>query len=372
MAAAAEQSERKTGDAKALNFIAEIHEINKKDFPELYEIFKLDRLPLPGAEFSFEVKNVPTAFANGIRRVLTDELSSYRLGIDELTFIDYDKHTEVYCTYSMLLQSISNIRIKYNISPTEASKMRLKLSITNTSQFNIPVYSGDLQVTNGDAKLLMCNPNIQLAIVTPGKSIFVDNIKLIKDTGKNSGFNTVGCQVSAIPLDLPEYKKEEYTSATGKAANLACYIPQSTVVNPRHHKISGIFNCIESIGDIKTIICDSFDNIVKRLQKIEVAISDESTKTVDVVYDEKSISDESNTYEASLVVTGETHTIAVLITKYVFDNNPKIEEVNYMIENDTVYFTIKSSKNIKSQLLISIKKIINDFKLVKESFLLLK
>ena len=372
MASAEEKSPiAEIDQANVSNFNYLIHEINKKDVPELYELFKLNKIPLPSAEFSFELKNVPTAFSNAVRRVLIDELLSYRLETDSVDFINYDKHNDVYCIYSMLVLSISNIRLKYNIKPTEASKIKLRLSVTNTTQFIKSVYSGDLEVVSGDPKMIICPPNIQLCMLNPGKSVFVDNIRLVRDTGKNSGFNTVGCQVSSIPLDIPRYKKEEYINSSGKASNLACYIPQSTTVDPRHHKISGIFNCIESVEDIKSIIWDSFDNIKKRLSKIEMSIGDDSTKNVDIVYEEKKILNSDNYYEASLVLTGETHTIGNIITKYIYINDPSIGEVNYFIENDVVYLIFKSEKNIKNQILISLRNAIADFELAKESFLLL-
>lgn len=356
-------------EAKTVRFSGTVNHITSDEHPSLLEIFKLKRLPLPSGSFELEVSGVPTAVPNAIRRVLIDELTSYRLGIDQQQFIDYDKHTEVYSIYSMLLLGISNVRLKYNIDPVEASKLRLKLEITNKSQFNMPVYSGDLQVTSGNPSLVICNPTIQLTVVTPGKSVFVDNIKLIKDIGKNSGFNNVGCQVVAKPLDLETYTKKELTAPDGIAANLACYKLQSTVANPRHHMVSGIFNCISDVGEIKNIITDAMDNISKRTQKIEMSLSDTSSRNTDVVYDEKPTSKGSNITEASLVVSGETHTIAVLVNRYVFENDPTIEEINYEIENDSVYFTIKSSKNIRQQLITSLKKIISDINLIKESFL---
>src|SRR5271169_5307802 len=56
-------------------------ELTAAKVPALRELFHLERLPLAQAHVEIEIKGVPTAVVNALRRVVTDEMLGYALQV---------------------------------------------------------------------------------------------------------------------------------------------------------------------------------------------------------------------------------------------------------------------------------------------------
>ena len=248
---------------------------------------------------------------------------------------------DVYMLPQFVNNCIAMIRIRRQIPEDIIRDVRFKLDVKNTGSSPLKIYSGDLAVSAGTLKIPLFNPTSLIAIIQPGKRLLITDIQIITGTGRENGLFNVACQAAFSHTDLEEYTDDEIRR--GEMADYSGYKLQSTEADPRQHQLFAIIPATSSnSNEIYVLLTDVCSNIIERVHRIMV-VSKESSKEVTfttVVLD-------SGVSEGTLQIAGESHTIGALLRRIIFDQNPGIENVAYLIDpiTDVLKLTIKHSES---------------------------
>jgi len=310
------------------------HEITADDMPELRTLFRIDRLPLAQAHFEVEIKGVPTAVINALRRTLIDEMPGHALSVpaggnNKLT-------TEVFMLPQFVNNRIACIRLPPQIPPEIIANLRLKLDVSNRDAVPLVVYTGDLEVTEGEMPEPLFNPTTKLAVLQPGKTLVINDIYIETGYGRDNGvFNvaTCGCYQH---LDLEQFSDADMRDEKGVAANWSGYKISSLVANPRHHRLMATLPATTAKpAEVRAVLVDACTNIVERLRLIATSVERRAEAPsggfahCDIQYTVVEL--EAGLSEGTLQVPGETHTIGELLRRTIYELTPDISNVAYTI-----------------------------------------
>lgn len=187
-------------------YITLIKKYNLHDDPESL----LSEIPFQDVKVSFS--NSYTAFANGIRRALTDEINVQYLDVDDKDIVTNEERILT----NDLISRLKLIPI-YQDSDIDILSYNISLHVENKTNSLMNFYASDLVIKekkgNATVPLNKIIPNAQIVLGTlfPARFITIRNIKFCegnKLTKKADGCNLLS-SVSMIPGKLsPEEKKK--------------------------------------------------------------------------------------------------------------------------------------------------------------------
>jgi hypothetical protein len=308
---------KRSGNPSAKVVSINRHEINSTNAPELKKLFDLDVLPLAVCRIDIEIKGVPTAVVNAIRRTAIDEVLGYALKIPADGF-DVKLTTERFMTQQFLNTNINAIRLKTQIPTDVISTLRLGLDIENTGVKTKKVYSGDLYAIAGKLPADLYNPTIQIATVEPGMRLVINGIYISSGYGRDNANYNVACCARYSHLDLETYTPEELNLPGGIAVESCDYKLPSIITNPQHHLLTMVLPAVgRDTSVIHGVLSDVCLTIKEKFKLIAVSVRDDSASRGGIKLTVKQLLDGSN--EGILQIPGESYTVGELLRRTVFD-----------------------------------------------------
>jgi hypothetical protein len=357
------------------------NEVTAANVPELRELFGLERLPLAKSRVEIELKGVPTAVVNALRRVSLDEMPGHALQVPPDGF-DTAQTSECF----MLPQFVDQLRIalvplRPQIPAEVAERLRLTLDVTNTGASATTVYSGDLEVAEGSMPEPLFNPTFELCTLQPGKRIVIRGIRVATGYGRdNAQFNVTRC-AAFRHLDLPQHPEKETHEAGGAAVDQSGYMVSCLVADPRHHVLSAIVPAtVANPAEARAVFVDACANIKDRLRLILSTVerrgalyrdaTAESPEELAASLRALSIREgpsrgvqytvvqlESGLSEGILQVPGETPTIGELLRRAVYELTPTISNITYDIvsHENRMILSLRHTEDVTKILLDAIR-----------------
>jgi DNA-directed RNA polymerase subunit L len=322
------------------------HAITSDKIASLNTLFKLNALPLALTRFEADINNVPTEVVSAIRRVLIDEIPNNTLrvplgGFKTMTDVP---DVDVFMLPQFVNNCIAMIRIRRQIPESIIQDVRFKLDVRNTGFSPLKIYSGDLVVSAGVLDIPIFNPTSLIAIIQPGKRLLITDIQIVTGIGRDDGLFNVACQAAFTHTDLEEYTDEEIRK--GEMADYSGYKLQSTVADPRQHRLFAVIPATSSnSNEIYVLLTDVCSNIVDRVHRLLITLK-ESSKEITFT----TVMLDSGMSEGTLQIAGESHTIGALLRRIVYDQNPGIDSVAYLIDpiTNVLKLTIKHSESAEN------------------------
>jgi DNA-directed RNA polymerase subunit L len=309
-----------------------------------------DILPLFTKSFiKFTLVDTNEAFANAIRRVFNDELVINTMHVHPSDITTNDK----FILPDNIVERLSLIPINQS-----TDKESWSIRVDNESDDIIKIWSSDIKSKSGKIHF---NQNIQLCSLRPNKHLYISNILSKGSEGFHNNANTMGTYHFSCPIG------EQSMADTITTFDI---LLQDNSNSSPSEMINLIHNCITMrLKRVRELI-NNYEipvnvDIATEANNNEVYIV-KNTKIVDVKKDNSDISD---LYE--IHIKGEYHTIGNLITRYVFNENPDIELVNYKLEHilkHKIIVTVCSS-DYKKIIYSALTKCIEDFDQWKSAIL---
>ena len=331
-----------TGPARAQMSAAEVvrvkiarHEITAAKVPELRELFGLERLPLAQARVEVELKGVPTAVVNALRRVLIDEMPGRALKVPPDGF-NVELTTDSFTLPQFVNDRIACLRLPPQIAPDVVANLRLKLDVSNRDATPLTVYAGDFKVAEGAMPEPLFNPTTKLAFLQPGKRLVIEGVYISTGYGRDNGVYNVACRGAFTHLDLEQYSDAEMREEGGVAADWSGYKVSNLLADPRHHLLSATLPATTAnLAETRAVFADACANIKERLRLIATTVERRAEAPSGgfahrgVQYTVVEL--EAGLEEGILQVPGETHTIGELLCRAVFELTPEVANVAYII-----------------------------------------
>lgn len=285
--------------------------------PEIYEIKaiwngidkKILDLPISSVTCIFSLRNVHISIANGLKRVLMDEVESHCLSIKPGSF----HTTDPFMIEHFVRNRIELIPLLRILNP-EIKNMKFKLHIHNTSQDILAVYSKDIKPIHGKLPAPIMNPTFKLAELQPGSELKIDEISIASGIGRNRASFAIGCAGSIRHLDVPRFSAEEINNKGGKAAYGSGYKISSLLVNSRNHEVQVVFQAMnEDTREIhcKKILREACNVILKYNNIVRKEVRHHTNNMVKIISPDM------------------TDTIGHIIARYFYELNPDIDHVSY-------------------------------------------
>lgn len=288
------------------------------------------RLPLAQERVRIEVDGVPTAVANGLRRVLKDEMRGRCLTFDREGF-KREESTDRFMEYDFVRTRIRMIPLCPQISEQVVKNLRLSLFAENTSDVTMVVYSGDLTVTGGEMSEPLFNPTHELAFLQPGCTLRIEDIYIAEGFGRQDAAFIVAVRTVSRPLDLEEVPRAETHTPGGKAAEQSGFVESSLVANPRRHEISAYFPAVPAGGNVSlTAVCDACAVVIQRLRFVQSVLQAPSAAqhtSANAYY--LTAAEDGGRTKGILGVRDETDTIGNILARAVYETAPDISFVGY-------------------------------------------
>jgi DNA-directed RNA polymerase subunit L len=317
-----------------------IRTIAVKAEEELRELTGLSSLPFVSAMVKMEIKGVPTAVANSLRRVLCDEMRGRCLIASKAPTTTGS--SDPFMMDQFVQNRISMIALRARISDEIIRNVRFAIDVRNDTTSVMTVFSGDLKVTAGRLNEPIFDPTYEIAIVQPGQVYRVEDIHIEEGYGRDFAAYQVCVQTFLRHLDLREVPKTATHSADGAACDMSGYEESSLVANPRHHVVGFTVSVVPKgdagIDDVKTVLIDACKNIKERIQLVQGALASvqHETKTSSTSSTSSGggvsftlIDLESGLSEGILKVRGETHTIGNLLARSIYETTPDVSFCSY-------------------------------------------
>lgn len=309
-----------------------IHSIQLKDTP--YASLQHLVPSIPHATLTFELHHSSIAFANAIRRCMTNELTLKYLTVD-MSDIDITYGSNI--VKEVVLKRIESIAIHPSIPLTET----FKVSKNNDTTTFMDVNSESILSTSKKNNTSYFTNGITLCTLEAGHYISIDNIHVQTARGKDNGRAALG----TIAYEIIDHNMEQ----------------SSLISHPSSFRFT-----VETNGNFNQALYDpihmTVHALIQRLERIENVLKElkQEQKDQGIYY-----LIEFNVFK--LFIPDESHTIGNLMKRYIYQLDPSIEYVNYRIvhpSKEELFIDIKNHTNPKKiclDAITEIKKDLNQF-----------
>jgi hypothetical protein len=390
---------------EVVRLTAERTPLRAKDVPALEEIFGLKALPLAPTYFELELRGVPTAVVNALRRTLMDEMPGKALIVPTEGF-DIHATTEKMMLPQMVEERIKLICLRSQFDPAIAARTRFSLDVHNPHLgTTLDVFSSDLipervgpaaervgpaaervgpaaervgaaaervgAATERDSRdalegLTLFNPTLRIAVLQPGKRLVINDIRIETGYGRNHAAFHVARSAAIRPLDLAEWDDDQVRKEGGVAVDESGFKQSCLVADPRHHLLTATLPAtVDADAEARAAIGDACSNIIGRLRLVAAAVS--ARDRPDQIGARFSVSPLSEAGETgTLIVPDETYTIGELLRRAVFDRTPSVRNVSYTVvaHKGVLDFTITHSGGVAQMLSEATTWLINTFEAI--------
>lgn len=340
-------------------------ELTAAAVPALRELFRLERLPLAEARVEIELRGVPTAAVNALRRAVTDEMPGHCLQVPADGF-DGALTTDPFMLPQFCCPRIALLPLRPQIPADVVAALRLELDVANPGASALAVYAGDLTVAAGAMAEPLFNPTFKLGFLQPGKRIVIRGIYISTGFGRDNGAYIVARRAAFRHLDVAQHAVAETHEAGGAAADWSGYKESCLVASPRHHVLTAsIPAAAADLGEVRAVFADACAHIKERLRLASTTV--ERRPAADgarragaqftVVQLQEGLS------EGVLQIPGETHTVGELLRRAVYELSPDIVFVAYTVvsHENRLNFVLRSTEDVAGVLLAAARHCIATF-----------
>jgi hypothetical protein len=348
---------------------SELGEPAREALRELIALGKLppmpDKLPLMPAKVEIELKGVPTAVVNAMRRVATDEMLGHSLMLP-VDGLDTELSTEAYMLPEFVGSRIRALVLRPRIPPKVIESLRLRLDVTNTEASPIYVYSGDLVIAEGDMPEPLFNPTTRIAFIYPGKRLVLNGIRIVAGYGRDHGLFLAARLAAYTHLDLPQYTDAEMREEGGPAVDLSGYKVSSLVANPRHHLLTAYVPATPADpSEARAVFVDVCVAIKDRLRLVKTAV-DRHGETPSGGFAHRGVQYTvvqlgGGLYEGILRVPNETYTIGELLKRAIFELVPGVANDTYVVAENCLTLTVRHVEDVTQILARAIEHLVATF-----------
>ena len=333
-------------------------ELTAANVPALRELFHLERLPLAEAHVEIEIRGVPTAVVNAIRRAITDEMpgapSRCRPGL-RCREDDRGLHAPP------VREPADQPRPPAPTDPPDVvAGLELAVDMTNGGTSVLSVYTGDLVAVKGKMPEPLFNPTFKIATIQPGKRLVISGIKIATGAGRDEGAFMVTRRAAFRHLDIDQHPTAATHDEGGVAVDESGYKVSSLVATPRHHVLTATVPAASAnFAEVHAVFADACANIQERLRLVITSVERRAETqalapgfaTRGVQYTVVSL--EGGLSEGILLIPGETHTIGELLRRAVFELTPEVANVSYVVvsHENRLRFSLRYSGDVTRVLL---------------------
>ncbi len=362
-------------NASVSNLSIQRRALSAESVPALKKMFALDELPLGPSNVSFELHDVPTAVANAIRRVLTDEMPARALHVPADGF-DTEQTTEQYMLPQFVNERIGLLPLRLQIPDDIASELELELDVKNPTELSVSIYAGDLHVAAGRMPAPLFNPTFELCTLSPGTRIVIRRIRVATGLGRDNAAFILARHAVARPVDIPEFDRAETHALDAPHADNSGFRVSCLVANPRRHRVTLTFPATSANpAEVRATLADACSTILDRIRAVGAVIergaggtggtggtagASASGAQFTVLRLEAGLS------EGQLLVPGETYTVGELLRRAVHDLIPNVAYVVYLVEQNTLKFTIRHSDDVQRALLKCVRMCAETFEKIQQ------
>ena len=346
-------------NAQVLRVVVKRREMGDTARKHLQVLCGLERLPLMMADVEIEIKGVPVAVVNALRRVAIDEMLGHALYLPLEDSTTPNPTTEKFMLHEYIGRQVGHLPLRYHIPTEVVDKLRLQLDKTNKGTKPLNVYAGDLEIVAGEMPEPLFNPTTRLGSIEPGKRLVLRDIRIETGYGRDDSKFQVARRGAYRHLDIPQYTDEEMRQKGGAAVDESGYKVSCMVADPRHHVLTACLPAVPADPtEVHTVFTDACVAIKDRLRLIKTAIerhgetASERSAQRGIQYTVVQLGDER--YEALLQVPNETHTIGELLRRIVFELEPNVSNVSYVVAERRMVLTLRHSEDVTGLLLKAI------------------
>ena len=295
--------------------------------PALRELFGLASLPLAEARVEVELRGVPTAVVNAVRRTVLDEMRGLALQADGF---DTEKTTEVFMLPQFVLQRIALIPLRARVPAEVVESLRFRLEASNKGEGVMSVYAGDMTLEAGELTEPLFNPTFRLATLQPGKTLAVHGIRVVAGHGRDDAAFAVARCAAYRHLDIPQHPEAETHDAAGAAVDDSGYKVSCLEADPRHHLLTAVLPATTAACDAeaRAVFAEACACVRDRL-RLAAAAFQGAPAGRQAAYAEVRL--ENGLSEGVLRIPGETHTVGEVIKRAVYDLTPDLASISYMV-----------------------------------------
>lgn len=311
-------------------------ELTAARVPALRELFGLERLPLAESRVEVEVRGVPTAAVNALRRVVTDEMPGRCLQVPAGGF-DTALTDDAYLLPEFCVPRLAHVPLRPQIPADVVARLRLELDVTNPGATGLAVYTGDLRVAEGEMPEPLFNPTFKIGVLQPGRRLVIRGIRIATGLGRSDGAFLVARRAAHRHLDVPQHGERETHDAGGAAADLSGYKVSCLLADPRHHVLSATLPATTAdAAEVRAVFADACAVVKERLRLAGTTIEQRApdadggaARRAGPQFTVIRLQDDLR--EGILHIPGETHTIGELLRRAVCDLAPDIVFVAYAV-----------------------------------------
>lgn len=301
------------------------------DMAEIEELFGCV-LPLCTADATVELRGVPTAVVNALRRVVIDETTGYALQVADGGF-RADRTTELFMLPQMVNPRIELMPLWQRAAASLVGTLWLELNVENVSAAPRTIYAGDMRVTRGTLTTPLFNPSFELAVLQPGKTLVIEDIGVA--AGRGHAMFHVACRAAFRHLDLAQHPDAAVRLESGAAADQSGYVESSLVSDPRHHELRLTLPATTpetALADVRSALSACCDVIRARLRAVVAAVDEGAQAAASAGAIQFSVvALEDGLSEAVMHAPGETHTIGELLRRAICDTTPDVAFAAYSV-----------------------------------------
>lgn len=346
--------------------------------PQIRKNYGIGEVPFSKVKMTLDIEGINAQYANGLRRVMLDELVGHCLSApDGSTCIVKSHATDPYVIDDYINMNIMMIPLRYDIPDIIIENARFEIKINNQTPNERSILSGDIVETTNYLRSFgpIFNPNMMISILNPGYVLEIRDIRIKRGVGSknarvvsemfNGAFQVVR-RASSAPLDIPQYSDKEQRFPGHKMLYGSGYKQSVFTANPRKHRVTCIIPAVLKNANIKPIPIAACDNMIVRLQTIIDALVKEPN--INVILN-VSVADTDGVIEGVLVLKYETHTIGALLNKVIYETYPDISSgYIYKTHNYTIELNMSGKKIDPMEIVVtSCEKAISDINEIRKS-----
>ncbi len=315
--------------------------------PLFERVYGVKSLPLSEhAAIEMDIK-LPVQYANAIRR-MSDESIGYSLNIESF---DFNKSDDVFIIYQLLQLTIANVSIKSFECANE-----YELDVENKTDIRMKILTKDIKLKGTKTSIDICNPNIMIAVLNPGKRLKINSIKVIPGIGLDDARFKPFHSIALIPdlpqvpnhINIPEVIDGITDKKQIKLVDSNGFVQSSLLVRATKYKVKMIMSAIDNKSSCILILKRSSKSIISRLEYAMEKIDTEQC--------------EEKNGELNLVLFNESSTIGELLI-----NDIPVSKATHSknIQNDKLIVNLVG-ENLKAALTKHITTIIANFNTIME------
>lgn len=366
--------------AKVVRVTVERRGLRGAALAALRELFHLERLPLAPARVEVEIEGVPTAVVNALRRTVLDEMPGRALQVPPDGF-DTEATTEEFMLPQFVSGRIAFIPLRPQVPLETVRHLRLELDATNTGAVCRDVYAGDLTVVGGSMPEPLFNPTFKLATLQPGKRLVIRGIQIVTGYGRDFAAFNVTHRAAHRHLDVAQHPREAThlpgdpaegaapaAGARGSAVDLSGYTASCLVSNPRHHVVSAVVAATPpDPSEARSVFVDGCSNIIERLRLVATTVESDADAPAGRGATYAVVQLEGGLAEGVLQVPGETDTIGELLRRAVYEEDPEVSYVAYVVvdHENRLVLTVRHVEDVTRLLVAAVRQSIATFEEIR-------